>query len=92
MVSAALALEKEGVRAIATTCGLFSVFQTILTEVVDIPVLSSALQQVPMVSLLIGSQRMVEAHPDIGAIVLECTNMPPAAMAIQHATGLPVFV
>ena len=158
MVDAAQALEREGVRAIAMTCGLFSVFQTVLSEAVEIPVLSSALQQVPIVSMMIGShrkvgimtassdilteqhlsavginsstpyvlwganerppeetvwifdeldperrlqrlekqlslsaQRMLEAHPDIGAIVLECTNMPPAGMAIQQATGLPVF-
>jgi Asp/Glu/hydantoin racemase len=158
MVSAAQALEREGVRAIATTCGLFSVFQTVLADAVDIPVVSSSLLQVPMVSLLIGprhkvgimtanseilteqhlagvginssvpyvlwganqrpadedvwifdeldperrtlrlekqlslsARRMVEAHPDIGAIVLECTNMPPASMAIQKVTGLPVF-
>lgn len=30
-------------------------------------------------------------HPDIGAIVLECTNMVPYARAIRRATGLPVF-
>ena len=158
MVDAAQAFEREGVRAIATTCGLFSVFQTVLANAVDIPVISSSLLQVPMVSLMIGpqrkvgimtanseiltdqhlaavgidrsvpyvlwgadqrpaeedvwifdeldperrtrrlekqlslsAQRMLEAHPDIGAIVLECTNMPPASMAIQQATGLPVF-
>ena len=32
-----------------------------------------------------------EAHPDLGAIVLECTNMAPYAAAIRAATGLPVF-
>ena len=31
------------------------------------------------------------AHPDLGAIVLECTNMCPYAADIQHATGLPVY-
>lgn len=31
------------------------------------------------------------AHPDIGAIVLECTNMTPYAADIRNATGLPVF-
>jgi hypothetical protein len=37
------------------------------------------------------ARRMVEAHPEIGAIVLECTNMPPYRADIQAATGLPVF-
>ena len=31
------------------------------------------------------------AHPDLGAIVLECTNMVPYAADIRVATGLPVF-
>ena len=31
------------------------------------------------------------AHPELGAIVLECTNMVPYAKDIQRATGLPVF-
>ncbi|MEM9425965.1 MAG: aspartate/glutamate racemase family protein [Pseudomonadota bacterium] len=30
-------------------------------------------------------------HPDLGAIVLECTNMVPYAADIRAATGLPVF-
>jgi Asp/Glu/hydantoin racemase len=33
----------------------------------------------------------VERHPEVGAIVLECTNMPPYAAPIREATGLPVF-
>ena len=158
IVQAALELEQEGVRAIATTCGLFSIFQTVMAEAVEIPVFSSALLQVPMVSHLIGKHRKVgiitansdilteahltavgiddsiphvmwgiqdrppeesfwvwdeidphkrtrkleerlaltarkmrEQHPDIGAIVLECTNIPPGSHAIQQATGLPVY-
>jgi hypothetical protein len=35
--------------------------------------------------------RMLAEHPEIGAIVLECTNMPPYAADVQAATGLPVF-
>jgi Asp/Glu/hydantoin racemase len=35
--------------------------------------------------------RLVAEHPEIGAIVLECTNMPPYRADIQAATGLPVF-
>lgn len=34
---------------------------------------------------------MKEAHPDLGALVLECTNMCPYAADIQTATGLPVY-
>lgn len=32
-----------------------------------------------------------DANPDLGAIVLECTNMVPYAADIRVATGLPVF-
>jgi Asp/Glu/hydantoin racemase len=31
------------------------------------------------------------AHPELGALVLECTNMVPYAADIRAATGLPVF-
>ena len=34
---------------------------------------------------------MQEANPALGAILLECTNMPPYAMVIAGATGLPVY-
>jgi len=37
------------------------------------------------------ARTMIAAHPDLGAIVLECTNMVPYAPAIRAATGLPVF-
>ena len=33
----------------------------------------------------------VKEHPEIGAFVLECTDLPPFAPAISEATGLPVF-
>jgi hypothetical protein len=35
--------------------------------------------------------RLVDAHPDVGAIVLECANMPPYRDAVRIATGRPVF-
>ena len=37
------------------------------------------------------ARRLVAEHPDIGAIVLECTNMPPYAADVRRETGLPVF-
>ena len=35
--------------------------------------------------------KMTSEHPDVGAIVLECTNMPPFTKILQETTGLPVF-
>lgn len=37
------------------------------------------------------AKKMHEQHPDLGAIVLECSLMPPYSSAVQKATGLPVF-
>ena len=34
---------------------------------------------------------LVRRHPEVGAIVLECTNMPPYAAALRAAVGLPVY-
>lgn len=34
---------------------------------------------------------LVAAHPEVGAVVLECTNMPPYAAAVAGALGLPVY-
>jgi Asp/Glu/hydantoin racemase len=31
------------------------------------------------------------AHPDLGAILMECTNMMPYAADVRRVTGLPVF-
>ena len=37
------------------------------------------------------ARALKKAHPDLGAIVLECTTMCPYARDIARATGLPVF-
>jgi hypothetical protein len=37
------------------------------------------------------AQRLLLRRPDIGAFVLECTNMPPYASAVATATGRPVY-
>lgn len=34
---------------------------------------------------------LMQETPNIGAILLECSDMPPYAYAVQSATGLPVF-
>ena len=152
----ARALEREGVRAITTSCGFLARSQAALAAAVRVPVFTSSLMLVPLVRRMLppdravgimtvhaGSlgkaeldgagitpdmnavvagletekeftnvlledrlvldvdvaraehvavaRRLVDAHPEIGAIVLECTNMPPFRAAVQAATGLPVF-
>ncbi len=154
-IKAAQELEKEGVRAITTSCGFLAMFQKEMTEAVKIPVFTSALMMVPLVYRMLGrhqivgiltadstaltkqhlqgagiesiplaiagmqdktefatailddtltidpekveyemvsvAQQLVETNPEIGALVLECANMPPYTFAIHTATGLPVF-
>jgi Asp/Glu/hydantoin racemase len=152
----ARALEREGARAITTSCGFLARFQRELAAAVSVPVFTSSLMLVPLVHRMLPAgravgvitvdasalgpehlagagigpdlpvavagletekeftrvllddlltldveaarqehvavaRRLLAARPDIGAIVLECTNMPPYAADIQAATGLPVF-
>ena len=37
------------------------------------------------------AEAMVAEHPTMGAILLECSMLPPYAKAVQDATGLPVY-
>ncbi len=155
-ISAAKELEKDGVRAITTSCGFAAIFQKEIVEVVEIPVFMSSLIQVPLVSSMLAKNKkvgiltankkrltdkhleavgidssipiciagmeeqenfanmilkqqpfgdigkiekelvrvakdLVKHNPEAGAIVLECTDMPPFAASVQEAVGLPVF-
>lgn len=37
------------------------------------------------------AKQLVSQHPEVGAILLECSDMPPYAWAIQNSVKLPVF-
>jgi len=37
------------------------------------------------------AQKLKKANPDLGAILLECSDLPPYAHAVQQAVQLPVF-
>lgn len=37
------------------------------------------------------AKELVAEHPEIGAILLECSDMPPYAYAVQEAVNLPVY-
>jgi hypothetical protein len=41
--------------------------------------------------ILDAGRDLVGRHPEVGAVVLECTNMPPYAAALQAALGLPIY-
>jgi Asp/Glu/hydantoin racemase len=53
----------------------------------DLPTLDAAAAEREVVAAAL---RLVRRDPRVGAIVLECTNMPPYAAAVRAATGLPV--
>ena len=42
-------------------------------------------------NILDAARGLVARHLDIGAIVLECTNMPPYAHAVREVLGIPVY-
>ncbi len=154
-VAAARRLERDGVRAIATSCGFLAIFHQELAAAVGIPVYSSSLLQVPIAHAILNknkivgimtaraqsltarhlagvgiehiptaiagmeeapafteiflggkpyldvarvndemvrtAERLVRERPEVGALVLECTNMAPYAHNLQAVTGLPVF-
>jgi len=37
------------------------------------------------------AERTVREHPDVGALVLECTNFVPYSQAMRRAAGVPIF-
>ena len=153
-IRGAAELEESGVKAITTSCGFLAMYQKELAAAVHIPVFTSSLLQVGMISAMLPAEKcvgimtisannlgerhfrgvgiedvkkvvrgmdgtyfhdvftdqasgfdkgraegdmvavartMVRDHPEIGAIVFECTNMPPYARAVEQAVGLPVY-
>jgi hypothetical protein len=47
--------------------------------------------RVATAEVVAAARTAVAEHPDLGAFVLECTNLPPYADAIRAATDLPVW-
>jgi hypothetical protein len=54
----------------------------------NLPLLDTKAARTEMVA---GAEALCLQHPNVGAIVLECTNMPPYADDIALATGKPVY-
>lgn len=153
-IKSAQALEKQGVRGIATSCGFLARWQRELASSVEVPVATSSLLLLPLAAHLAGDGKIVgvltarkasltypcfegcsaeavsidvvgmegtsfyrtyvdnKEKPDItlfkqelltkarllkkrndnlGAIVLECTNMPPFSKGLSSELGVPVL-
>jgi len=58
-IDTAKGLEKEGVRAVTTTCGFLALFQDEIAASVRIPVFTSSLMQVPLVYKMLGKGHKV---------------------------------
>jgi hypothetical protein len=69
------------VEGLAPGCGL----QRTLLE--NLPVLDAAAAEAETVA---AARRLLQRHPGVEQLVLECTNLPPYADAVQRATGRPV--
>lgn len=54
----------------------------------DAPTLDGAAVEAEVVEAGLG---LIAAHPEVAAIVLECTNLPPYAAALRAAINLPVY-
>ena len=57
-IDAAKELEAEGCKAITSGCGFFAIYQQRVAEAVNIPVFLSPLLMVPMLSRMLGGQRV----------------------------------
>ena len=54
MIDLVKELERQGVRAVTTSCGFNAIFQKELADAVDIPVFTSSLLQVPFAQAIVG--------------------------------------
>ena len=57
------------------------------TLLLDLPTLDEADAQA---QVLTAAERLLQRAPQLHALLLECTNLPPYAAALRRATGLPV--
>lgn len=85
-VEAAKELEAAGVRAITTSCGYLSTFQETLTAAVNVPVFTSSLMQVPMVT------RMLAKGKKVGILTIDSRRLNEDTMRSAGITDEPVVV
>jgi len=79
-------------------CGIDDLSNIVIAGAQDLPEFQNILQCTGSFNSYEIEQQLVELvkqlvnnNPDMGAILLECSDMPPYAWAIQNAVKLPVF-
>lgn len=79
-------------------CGIFDLSRIAIMDAQDVPefrnisLCTGHLNSHRVQEGLVGAARqLVHENPDVGALLIECSDMPPYAWAIQNAVRLPVF-
>jgi hypothetical protein len=85
-VEAGKELEAEGVRAITTSCGYLTTFQEALIDTVNVPVFTSSLLQVPMVS------RMLSREKKVGILTIDSRRLTEKCLRAAGITDEPIVV
>jgi hypothetical protein len=92
------AAKKALTRRVFEECGITDASRLVIEEVKDLPEFHNLLQcggrfntsrlEDQVVDL---ATQMVTRNPEIRGLLIQCSDLPPYASAIQNATGLPVF-
>lgn len=86
-IEGAQELEREGVRAITTSCGFLAMFQQEMADAVNIPVFTSSLMQIPVV------HRMLRRGKRIGIVTANSQTLSPDILSAVGVTeDIPIAV
>src|SRR5262249_8216180 len=85
-IQAAKELEAEGVSAITGACGFLVIFQKELANAVNVPLYTSSLIQLPMIS------RMIRSGQKVGLLVADERSLTPRHLEAIGAQDVPVAV
>jgi len=85
-IEGAKELEKEGVRAITTTCGFLVLFQDEIAKALKIPVYTSSLMQIPLVYKMLG-----EGHR-VGVMTADSSSLTGRHLAKAGIKSIPMAI
>ena len=84
--------------SILSACGMHDLSGVIVVGAEELPEFHNILYETGRLNskkleqeIVALAKQLVREHPDTGAILLECSDLPPYALSIQNAVGLPVF-